>query len=91
LPEYDWVSHGLLQATLDKFLPIAELTQPLFKEIAGLERELLLLNVHTRNEKVALIKNRPRVRELASYFTSHPDSKCYLPDSLYHVFWELKQ
>jgi hypothetical protein len=68
---------------------MAELTQPLFKEIAGLERELLLLNIHTRNEQVAVIKNRPRVRELASYFTSRPDTKVYLPDSLYHVFWEM--
>jgi hypothetical protein len=89
MPEYDWCSRELLQSTLDKFLPIAELTQPLFKEIAGLERELLLLNIHTRNEQVAVIKNRPRVRELASYFTSRPDTKVYLPDSLYHVFWEM--
>ena len=91
VPEYNWCSHELLQSTLDKFLPIADLTQPLFKEIAGLERELLLLNMHTRNEKVAVITNRPRMRELAAFFTSRPDTKVYLPDSLYHVFWELKQ
>jgi hypothetical protein len=89
LADYDWPSTELLQATLDKFLPVAELTVPLFKEVAALEHELLTTGIH-HTEKVAEIKSRPRVRELAIYFEAHPDSRVYLPDSLHHVFWEMK-
>jgi hypothetical protein len=88
LPEYDWPSRELLQSTLDKFLPIAELTVPLFKEVAALEHELLTTFDH-RNEFLAAMKNRPRVRELASYFTSRPDTKVYLPDSVHDLFWQM--
>jgi hypothetical protein len=76
--------------TLDKFLPIAELTQPLFKEVAALEHELLTPGNAAGNEKVAAIKSRSRVQELAAYFGARPDSKVYLPDRLHHVFWEMK-
>jgi hypothetical protein len=88
LPEYDWPSRELLQSTLDKFLPIAELTVLLFKEVAALEHELLTTGIH-HNERVSEIKNRPRVRELASWFTSRPDTKVYLPDSVYDLFWQM--
>jgi hypothetical protein len=88
--DYDWCSKELLQTTLDKFLPIAELTVPLFKEVAALEHELLTTFDH-RNELLAAMKNRPRVRELASYFTSRPDTKVYLPDSVYDLFWQMSQ
>jgi hypothetical protein len=88
LPDYDWPSKELLQATLDKYLPVAELTVPLFKEVAALEHELLTTFDH-RNEFVAAMKNRPRVRELASHFTSRPDTKVYLPDSVYDLFWQI--
>jgi pentatricopeptide repeat protein len=88
LPEYDWPSRELLHSTLDKFLPIAELTVPLFKEVAALEHELLTTFDH-RNEFLAAMKNRPRVRELASCFTSRPDIKVYLPDSVYDLFWQM--
>jgi hypothetical protein len=70
-------------------LPIAELTVPLFKEVAALEAELLTAPYH--NEKVAAIKNRPRVRELASWFASRPDTKVYLPDSVYGLVWQMSQ
>jgi pentatricopeptide repeat protein len=85
LSDYDWPSRELVQTTLDKYLPIAELTVPLFKEVAALEHELLTTGIH-HTEKVAEIKSRPRVRELAIYFEAHPDSRVYLPDSLHHVF-----
>jgi hypothetical protein len=88
LPEYDWCSQELVQTTLDKYLPIAELTVPLFKEVAGLEHELLTTFDH-RNEFLAAMKNRPRVRELASYFTSRPDTKVYLPDSVHDLFCQM--
>jgi hypothetical protein len=58
LPEYDWPSRELLQSTLDKFLPIAELTVPLFKEVAALEHELLTTGIH-HTEKIAEVKAAP--------------------------------
>jgi hypothetical protein len=87
LADHDWPSRELLQSTLDKYLPIAELTVPLFKEVTRLEGELLTAPYH--NEKVSEINNRPRVRGLASWFASRPDSKIYLPDSVYSLFWQM--
>ncbi len=89
LTDYDWPARELLQATLDKYLPIAELTVALFKEVAALEGELLTAPYH--NEKVAAIKSRPRVRELTSWFASRPDTKVYLPDSVYGLVWQMTQ
>jgi hypothetical protein len=89
LADYDWPSTELIQATLDKFLPVAELTVPLFKEVAAFEGELLTAPYH--NEKVAAIKSRPRVRELASWFACRPETKVYLPDSVYDLFWQMTQ
>jgi len=88
--DYDWCSKELLQTTLDEFLPVAELTVPLFKEVAALEHELLTTGTH-HNEKVSEIKSRPRVRELASWFACRPDTKVYLPDSAYDLFWQMTQ
>ncbi len=79
----------LVQTALDRYLPIAELTVPWFKEVAALEGKLLTAPYH--NEKIAAIKSRPRVRELASYFTSRPDTKVYLPHSVYSLFWQMIQ
>jgi hypothetical protein len=83
------VLQGATSDDLGQVSSVAEVTQSLFKDIAGLEHELLTTGTR-HNEKVAEVKSRPRVRELAVYFEAHPDSRVYLPDSLYHVFWEMK-